>query len=180
MLARHLDACKCEGAGWGISLEFHYRDRMAPCDVRRENSMARSRFKPTDEQRQKVRALAGFGLSHKQIATVVEVGAVDRLRKYFAEELTVGPLEAQSNVMRTLFRLASSGRNPAATMFWLKTRAGWSEQGKVEEREAPSHIVWEIREYQPPRSPEEQKQIEQLLQRYEHAPAKPVRWEGDK
>ncbi|MEA3075031.1 MAG: hypothetical protein QOD29_6477 [Alphaproteobacteria bacterium] len=142
--------------------------------------MPRSRFKPTDEQRQKVRALAGFGLSHKQIATVVEVGSVDTLRKYFAEELTLGPLEAQSNVMRTLFRLASSGRNPAATMFWLKTRADWSEQGKVEKREAPSHIVWEIREYQPPRSPEQQKQVEEALRRYEHAPAKPVRWEGDK
>src|SRR3954468_9719991 len=143
-------------------------------------AMPRSRFRATDEQRQKVKALAGYGLPHKEIATVAGVGCVATLRKYFHEELTLGPLEAQSNVMRTLFRLASSGRNPAATMFWLKTRAGWSEQGKVEEREAPSHIVWEIREYQPPRSPEEQKQIEELLQRYEHASAKPVRWEGDK
>src|SRR4051794_30593026 len=93
--------------------------------------MARARFRPSDEQRQKVKALAGYGLSHQDIATVAGVGCVATLRKYFHEELTLGPLEAQSNVMRALFRQASSGRNPAATMFWLKTRAGWSEQGKV-------------------------------------------------
>src|SRR3954467_8674370 len=90
-------------------------------------AMPRSRFRPTDEQRQKVKALAGYGLPHKEIATVAGVGCIATLRKYFPEELTLGPLEAQSNVTRTLFRLATSGRNPAATMFWLKTRARWSE-----------------------------------------------------
>src|SRR5436305_14888313 len=143
-------------------------------------AMGRPKFRATDEQRHQVKALAGYGLPQKQIATIVEVGSVDTLRKYFHQELRLGPLEAQVNVRSTLFRLASSRRNPTATMFWMKTRARWSEQGKVEEREAPSHIVWEIREHQPPRSPEEQKQIEELLQQYEHAPAKPVRWEGNK
>ena len=127
-----------------------------------------------------MKALAGYGLPQKQIAIIVEVGSVDRLRKYFHEELRLGPLEAQSNVSSTLFRLASSGRNPTATMFWMKTRARWSEQGKVEEREAPSHIVWEIREHQPPRSPENQKLLEESLRRFGDNPAEPVHWEGDK
>jgi hypothetical protein len=169
-----------EPSSYKTTLEFHYRERDGALRRRRENSMPRSRFEPSDEQRQNVRALAGFGLSHKQIATVVEVASVDTLRKYFADELTRGPLEAQSNVMRTLFRLASSGRNPAATMFWLKTQVGWSEQGKVEEREPPRHIVWHIHEHQPPRSAEDQKKVEELLRRHEDAPAKPVRWGGDK
>ncbi|MFL6449955.1 MAG: hypothetical protein ACJ746_20070 [Bryobacteraceae bacterium] len=42
------------------------------------------------------------------------MGCVATLRRYFHEELTLGSLEAQSNVTRTLFRLATSGRNPAA------------------------------------------------------------------
>jgi hypothetical protein len=143
--------------------------------------MSRPRFQPTEEQRHQVRALAGYGLRQAQIASVVGVGSTATLRKHFREELTLGPLEARANVARTLFRLATSGRNPAATMFWLKTRAGWSEQGKVEEKQAPTHVVWEIHEYQPPRSPGEQKQVEEMLQRYQSSsPAEPVRWEGDK
>ena len=141
--------------------------------------MPRSRFRATDEQRQKVKALAGYGLPHKEIATVAGVGCIATLRKYFPEELTLGPLEAQSNVTRTLFRLATSGRNPAATIFWMKTRAGWSEQGKVEEQQPPSRIVWEIHEYQPPRSPEHQKWVEQALRGFDDISSKPVRWEGD-
>src|SRR5947209_18391810 len=113
--------------------------------------MARHRFRPTDEQRQRVKALAGYGLPHEQIATIAGVGCVVTLRKYFHEEPSRGPLEAQANVSRTLFRLATSGRNPAATMFWLKVRERWSEQGKVEEPEPPTHVVFEINEYQPPR-----------------------------
>jgi hypothetical protein len=141
--------------------------------------MARPRFRATDEQRQKVKALAGYGLPQKQIAIIVEVGSVDRLRKYFHEELRLGPLEAQSNVRSTLFRLASSGRNPTATMFWMKTRVRWSEQGKVEEVEAPSKLVWVINEYQPPRSPEQQECVDKILGEAGDKPAEPVRWGGD-
>jgi hypothetical protein len=126
-----------------------------------------------------VKALAGYGLPHQQIATVAGVGCVVTLRKYFHEELAWGPLEAQANVSRTLFRLATSGRNPAATMFWLKVRARWSEQGKVEEQQPPTHIVWKINEYQPPRSPEQQQWVDKILQGVGDNPAEPVRWEGD-
>jgi hypothetical protein len=49
--------------------------------------MARHRFRATDEQRQTVKALAGYGLPHQQIATVAGVGCVVTLRKYFHEEL---------------------------------------------------------------------------------------------
>ncbi|MFL6416188.1 MAG: hypothetical protein ACJ74Y_11045 [Bryobacteraceae bacterium] len=141
--------------------------------------MARHRFRPTDEQRQRVKALAGYGLPHQQIATVAGVGCVVTLRKYFRKELSRGPLEAQANVSRTLFRLATSGRNPAATMFWLKVRARWSEQGKVEEPQPPTRIVWEINEYQPPRSAEHQQWVDKMLRGVGDNPAEPVRWEGD-
>lgn len=42
--------------------------------------MARRRFRPSEEQRQTVKALAGYGLPHQQIATVAGVGCVITLR----------------------------------------------------------------------------------------------------
>src|SRR3954453_9997561 len=126
--------------------------------------MGRRKWQASDDQRQTVKALAGYGLSRKEIARVLGIDSVETLRKHFHDELTLGRLEAHSNVLRSLFRMAMSG-NPAAIIFWLKTRARWSERGPREEREAPSHTVFEIREYAPPRSPEQQKLVEELLGR---------------
>jgi hypothetical protein len=140
--------------------------------------MGRRRRPATDEQRHRVKSLAGYGLSRKDIAQVIEIDSVDTLLQQFDNELTLGPLEAQSNVLSTLFRMAMAG-NPAAIMFWLKTRARWNERGPREERKAPSHTIWNIHAYAPPRSPEQQKELDELLRRHDPAAAPPVRWEGD-
>src|SRR3954453_13917745 len=84
-------------------------------------------FVPTDEQRRRVKMLASLGQRQEQIALVVGIGSTTTLRKHFREELTRGPAEAMANVRKTLFQMATSGKHPAATMFWLKTRARWSE-----------------------------------------------------
>jgi hypothetical protein len=141
--------------------------------------MPRRKLQPTETQRQTVRALVGFGLPLKQVAIVAGIGCVETLRKHFDEELTLGPLEAQSNVVRTLFRMATSGRNPNATIFWCKTRLGWSERGKAEEVRPSAGVVWTIREYRPTPSPEQQKEWEELLRKADAIPGGPVRWEGD-
>src|SRR4051794_18702301 len=86
-------------------------------------------FRPTEEQREKVKSMAGFGLTHEQIATLMRLGSAVTLRKHFANELTRGPIEANANVRKTLFKMAKSGRNPGATMYWLKTRARWKREG---------------------------------------------------
>jgi hypothetical protein len=139
--------------------------------------MANRKRQPIQEQRQRVKALAGYGLSRKEIATLVGT-SVETLSKRFNKELTLGPLEAQSNVLSTLFRKAMA-RNPIAVMFYLKTRARWSERGPREEVQPPSHTVWNIQEYAPPRSPEQQKLVDELAQRFDPSPPPPVRWEGD-
>src|SRR3954465_5550016 len=92
-------------------------------------------FVPTDEQRRRVKMLASLGQRQEQIALVVGIGSTTTLRKHFREELTRGPAEAMANVRKTLFEMATSGKHPAATMFWLKTRARWSEQGREPEPE---------------------------------------------
>jgi hypothetical protein len=46
--------------------------------------MPRRKFQPTDEQRQRVRALARYGLKHKQIAAFLDLASTTTLRKSYA------------------------------------------------------------------------------------------------
>jgi hypothetical protein len=105
--------------------------------------MARPGFKVTDESRKTVRALAGYGLTHEQIARMIGLRSPKTLRKYFQGELAGGTAEASAQVAQTLFRMATSGTQPAATMFWLRTRARWSEQVADDQRPvvAPTLII---------------------------------------
>lgn len=113
-------------------------------------------FVPTDEQRRKVRAMAGYGLKQEQIAILIGVASSVTLRKYFREELTRGPIEAKAQVRKTLYKMATSGHHPGATMYWLKSRAGWSEKGRTPEpvRERPERTKWIVTIAQPPRHPD--------------------------
>ena len=118
--------------------------------------MPRLKFQPTDEQRRMVKSLAGCGLKQEHIASLLGLASTTTLRKHFREELERGPVEPHANVRRTLFKLATSGRNPGATMYWLKTRARWSEKGKTPEPLdiRPDEAQWRVTVYQPPRAPE--------------------------
>ncbi len=104
-----------------------------------------SRFVPTEEQRRQVRMLAGLGMKQAQIASLAGIHSAVTLRKHFRTELLEGQVAAAVKVRRTLYEMSVSGRNPAATMFWLKTRDGWSEKGKepelFEEQEKPPSIA---------------------------------------
>ena len=76
----------------------------------------------------KVEALAGYGLTIDEIATVLEVEA-DLLKETCAQELKAGHLKANARVAENLFRKATGdGRESViAAIFWLKTRARWKE-----------------------------------------------------
>jgi hypothetical protein len=85
------------------------------------------KFQPTDEQRRTVRAMAGYGMPHDDIATFLDIDA-KTLRKYFTRELELGSIEATTKVAQSLFRMATEGKNVAAAIFWMKARAGWREK----------------------------------------------------
>ncbi|MBS0640902.1 MAG: hypothetical protein JSS43_13575 [Proteobacteria bacterium] len=88
-------------------------------------------FIPTPEQRRTARAMAAYGIPQIEIAAVI--GISDRtLRKAFREELDRAATEANAKVAEVCFRMATSGKVPAATFFWLKTRAGWREVNRFE------------------------------------------------
>lgn len=99
------------------------------------------KFVPTEQQRQQVETLAGFGLRHDEIclliinpATTRPVGA-DVLAKAFPDELAAGPVKTSAKVAESLFKRATSedgaGAVPAA-IWWTKCRMGWKERVAVD------------------------------------------------
>jgi hypothetical protein len=99
--------------------------------------MPRPNFRPTEEQRRMVKSLSAFGVPQEQMANRMGIRSPKTLRKHFRDELDGGALEANSKVAKTLFDMATSGQVPAATMFWLKCRAGWKERPMFEPAAIP-------------------------------------------
>jgi hypothetical protein len=88
--------------------------------------MARPRFNPTLEQRRMVEFTSGCGIREIDIAAMLAIDP-KTLRRHFARELATGITKANTAVLQTLYRMATSGKHPAATIFWIKCRAGWRE-----------------------------------------------------
>ena len=91
----------------------------------------RKPFTPTDEQQRIVRAMAGYGVPHDDIAVVVKCSP-PTLRRRFRHDLDVATIETNARVAQTLYQQATTPGNIAATIFWLKARAGWREKQLVE------------------------------------------------
>lgn len=82
---------------------------------------------PTNETRSQVKAMAAFGIRQEDIAAYL--GITDKtLRVHYREELDKGAIEATVKVAESLFRQATKEGNTAAAIFWMKSRAGWSEK----------------------------------------------------
>ena len=91
-----------------------------------------SSHEPTEDTRRTVIVCASIGTPHSVIAAALGIGSVNTLKKYYKMELRDGLEMSNARVAETLFRMALSGRVPAATFFWLKTRAGWRETTSIE------------------------------------------------
>ena len=87
----------------------------------------RRKYEPTDKDLRIVESMAGCGMPQASIARALGIDA-KTLRKHFRRELDSSADKADAQVASTLFKLAISGRCPAASMFWMKCRAGWKEQ----------------------------------------------------
>ena len=80
----------------------------------------------TTHELEEVEAMAGLGLRFEDIANIKGMSD-ETLRKYAKDHLIRGKAKAKAQVMQTAYKLATSGKVPAMTMFWLKTQAGWRE-----------------------------------------------------
>lgn len=87
--------------------------------------MARKAFQPTEGQRQLVKVMSAYGIRQEDIATEVGLRSPKTLRKHFREDLDHGRIGANIKVAKTLYAMATSGRQVLATMHWLNLRAGW-------------------------------------------------------
>ena len=95
--------------------------------------MARKPHEPTDKDRKQVTLMAGIGLTHDQIATIIGISD-ETLRKYYSKELEISAAMMNAQVAQNLFSIATSkgpGAVPSA-IFWLKTRANWKEVDRKE------------------------------------------------
>jgi len=92
-----------------------------------------------------VRSMAAYGTRQEDIARCVGLRSAKTLRSHFREELDRAAPEANAQVAQSLYQQATSGKNVAATIFWLKTRGGgaWREAGAGAPRpvEAPPFLV---------------------------------------
>jgi hypothetical protein len=105
--------------------------------------MSRPKFIPTDLHRTTVKSLAAYGIPHEEIASMIGLRSAKTLRRHFREELTHGSIEATAQVSQTLYQMATSGEEPACTIFWMKTRGGWREKQRPENAPsaAPDFVV---------------------------------------
>ncbi len=87
--------------------------------------------KPTAKLRAEVEAYATVGVPHKMIAALINTSD-NTLLKHYARELEVGKAKATAQVAKTLFQLATVGKNLGAMIFWLKAQAGWREVQTIE------------------------------------------------
>lgn len=87
-------------------------------------------YDATPETRRQVTIMTGFGISQIEISNWLHID-VKTLRKHFRHELDVGVTEANLRVATALFKMATSGVVPAASIWWTKARMGWKEATDV-------------------------------------------------
>lgn len=84
---------------------------------------------PTPYTRRQAEMLVAYGLRQPEIAAVIGVSE-DTLKKHYEHELEYGKAKATAIAAHRLFDIATRGEgreSVTALIFWLKTRAGWSE-----------------------------------------------------
>ena len=84
--------------------------------------MPRQPLKPSEAQRRLVKSMAAVGIPHEDIARKIGIRSPKTLRKHFREELDLGMIDANYHVGKTLYEMATSGKEAGATIFWAKTR----------------------------------------------------------
>lgn len=87
--------------------------------------------RPTAEQRKTVKAMTACGISQAEVCLIMGISK-PTLHKHYRHELDTAMAQANAAVGKTAFKLATSGKCVAATIFWAKTRMGWTEKQSVE------------------------------------------------
>ena len=95
-----------------------------------KKKVGRPAYLVTADTRNRVYSLSIVGTRYEDIALVLDISP-DTLTKYYKGELEKGRIEANAAVAGTLYEKAKQG-DTSSMIFWLKTRAGWSEKNTTE------------------------------------------------
>ena len=93
--------------------------------------MARPTYEPTEASRKTATSMLAYGIKQEDIAIVLDIDP-KTFRKHYGDEIAKAHVQANSRVAETAYQMATSGRHPAMTMFWLKTRLGWREVERID------------------------------------------------
>jgi hypothetical protein len=86
-------------------------------------------YKPDDKSRKQIMLMAGIGLTHDQIAKVMDISD-ETLRRHYNQELATAKAMLNTQVAGNLYSIATSKDHKGAVtaaIFWLKTQAKWKE-----------------------------------------------------
>jgi hypothetical protein len=84
------------------------------------------RMKPTEENRSKVRTLSAFGIESDDIAKYTGIRE-KALERCYGKDIHRAKVEANVQVGKALFEMATVGEDPAAAIFWAKTQGSFRE-----------------------------------------------------
>jgi len=91
----------------------------------------------SDDQVRQVGEMAKLGLRMEDIAKVLGIGEATVKRIAARDPRVTDTLkkareDLDRQVMETAFRMATDGKSPAMTIFWMKARMGWKESQRIE------------------------------------------------
>lgn len=112
-------------------LDRLYKEQMADAGVKLTVDKGSPGFNPSVGQSREVSVMAALGLEANEIALVLNIDE-KILKRYYKRELGVSGKISNLVVARKALEMASSGRFPDMTKFWLKSRAKWKETSGLE------------------------------------------------
>lgn len=80
---------------------------------------------------QKIKALIACGVEPEKIAMIFDLSIGD-LHKHYGKAIATAEAEANVAVAQSLYKMATSGKHPQASIFWMKARAGWDDKAEIQ------------------------------------------------
>lgn len=93
----------------------------------------RPEIKISPKEIEQAKALAGYGLTNQQIATIIGISLASINNKpQLLDAIKLGKDLAAGNLHRTAYDLAVKDKNPAMIMFLLKCKHGFRERQDID------------------------------------------------
>lgn len=92
-----------------------------------------------EQKRDEIFRMAKLGMRDNDIATVKGISEA-QLKRNFAPQLKEGRVHGYDKVLETAFDMATSGKCPLMTKFWLQVRLRWAEAKEPDAPVAPPSV----------------------------------------